>query len=147
MKIQLSKIVVLGALICATLGAGSAFAAPRERGQRGGRGGEMGARIAEKLGLTADQKARIQSITEGAKSQAKAIQGDASLSQEQKRARLQELRSSVKSQIEAVLTPEQRAQIAALKEKAQAGRGQGGGRRQRGGRRGGRGATSAGQTF
>lgn len=142
MKIQLSKIVVLGALTCATLGADSAFAAPRERG---GRGGEMGARIAEKLGLTADQKARIQSITEGAKSQAKAIQGDSSLSQEQKRARLQELRTSVKSQIEAVLTPEQRAQIAAQKEKAQTQRGQGGGR-QRGGRRGQRGAAPSGQT-
>lgn len=137
MKIQLSKIVVLGALTGATLGVDSAFAAPRGR-EGGQRGGEMGARIAEKLGLTADQKARIQSITEGAKSQAKAIQGDASLSPEQKRARLQELRPSVKAQIEAVLTPEQRAQIAALKEKAQAKGGQGGGRRQRG--RGQRGA-------
>jgi periplasmic protein CpxP/Spy len=70
-------------------------------------------RMDQKLGLTADQKAKIGPMLEEQQKQAQAIRNDSSLTPEQKKAKFTELRQSTRSQIEALLTPEQRSKLAA----------------------------------
>ena len=69
----------------------------------GFRGGDM----EKDLNLTADQSKRIGEIRAGFKPQLDALRNDASLSQEQKRARMRELMQQHQEQIKTVLTKEQ----------------------------------------
>ena len=126
-----------------------AFAAPHEgKGGRHGRGGraEFGARFAEKLNLTDAQKAQIKTVRQNFREQNKAFfdssrnvfqqfreakkaNDTAKLESlkpqlEANRAQMQQLREQEKTQILAVLTPEQRTQWEALKAEREARRGQ-----------------------
>jgi Spy/CpxP family protein refolding chaperone len=65
----------------------------------------------QRFNLSDDQKARIQPIVQNEVQQAQAIRNDAALTPEQKKAKFEELRNSTRSQIEPLLTPEQRAQM------------------------------------
>jgi Spy/CpxP family protein refolding chaperone len=60
------------------------------------------------LNLTDDQKAQMQKIREGAKSQIDAIKNDSSLSADQKQAKIRSVHQDSHKQVEAMLTPEQR---------------------------------------
>ena len=60
------------------------------------------------LGLTEDQKSQIRSIREQAKEQGKALREDTSLTPEQKREQVGEIRRNAQEQISGLLTPEQR---------------------------------------
>jgi Spy/CpxP family protein refolding chaperone len=60
------------------------------------------------LNLTDDQKAQMQKIHEGTKSQVEAINSDTSLSADQKQAKIHSVRRDSHKQIEAMLTPDQR---------------------------------------
>ena len=71
--------------------------------------------MTQELNLTEAQQTQIRTIHESARTQFKAVHDNASLTPEQKRARMQELRTSVDSQINAVLTAEQRQKWAAMK--------------------------------
>jgi Spy/CpxP family protein refolding chaperone len=73
------------------------------------------AKIAQELGLTDSQKAQIKPILMDAKAQKKAIEADTKLTQDEKRARLTDLRKQTKGKIDAVLTPEQKAKWEALR--------------------------------
>ena len=77
-------------------------------------GGRM-AKEAQELGLTADQKAQIKSIIQGARAQGKAIQSSTTLTPDAKKAQIKDLRKATRKQIEAVLTPAQRQQLAQMK--------------------------------
>jgi len=72
--------------------------------------------MAKKLGLTADQKANIKSITQDARQQAKAIRTDTTLSKDAKKAKLQELRKDTRAKVMNVLTPEQRQEMKTLRQ-------------------------------
>ena len=63
------------------------------------------------LNLTDDQKAQIKQIHEGMRSKLEAVNSDASLSADQKQAKIQDLRRATHEQVKKVLTPEQRKQF------------------------------------
>ena len=69
--------------------------------------GERGAKFAEALNLTDQQKADLKSIRENERQQAQAIKNDTSLTAEQKKAKFKELRKSSHEQMMAKLSPEQ----------------------------------------
>jgi len=71
---------------------------------------KMGARMAEKLNLSQKQQDQIKPIMENRRTQAKAIWQDNSLTQDQKRAKMQTLHQDTQAQLNAILTPEQQQQ-------------------------------------
>jgi protein CpxP len=74
--------------------------------------------ISSELNLTDDQKQKIQPILQSEFQQAKAVKDDTSLSPDQKKAKMQDIQDSAKSQIGPVLTPDQRTKWAAMKDQA-----------------------------
>ena len=68
---------------------------------------ERGQKFAEALNLTPEQKADLKSLRDNEKQQAEAIKSDSSLSADQKKAKLKELRKSSHQQMMAKLTPDQ----------------------------------------
>lgn len=73
-------------------------------------------KVATELNLTDDQKAKIKPILQDEYNQLTAVHEDASLSQDQKLAKAREIHETAKSQIQAVLTPEQQTKFAEMKE-------------------------------
>ena len=59
------------------------------------------------LNLTDDQKAKVKDILADAKAKGQAVVSDASLNEEQKRAKMKELHQGMMSKLNEVLTPEQ----------------------------------------
>lgn len=119
MKIHSFRSPSLFALTC-VLGVGSlSFAAPRNGAARAERGQRTG-RIATQLNLSDAQKSQLQPILRAAKTQREALQGNTTLTREQKRTQMRDLRNSTQSQIAAILTPAQRQQLAALREQRRA---------------------------
>lgn len=100
--------------------------AAQEKGPKGdGRRGDPAAmqerraqHMAEALGLSADQQAKIKAIHEQERAQIEALRADQSLSREQKMEKRKALRESTVQQVDAVLTPEQRPKAQAMREKA-----------------------------
>ncbi len=78
----------------------------RERGPGGGRGPNLD-QIAQDLGLTADQKAKIEPILKAHAKQMQDIRKDESASREDKMAKGKAVREDERKQIAAILTPEQ----------------------------------------
>jgi Spy/CpxP family protein refolding chaperone len=74
-----------------------------------GVGGGMGPFA--RLNLTSDQKSKIQPLLQAQRQQVEAVRLDSSLTPEQKRAKVREIRQGTKSQIDALLTPEQQQQL------------------------------------
>jgi Spy/CpxP family protein refolding chaperone len=73
-------------------------------------------KMSSDLNLTEDQKQKIQPILQSEFQQAKSVHDDSSLSPDQKQAKMQEIRENAKSQVGPVLTPDQRAKWAAMKD-------------------------------
>ena len=71
--------------------------------------------MAEKLGLSAEQKAGIKNIRQQERDALKALKDDSSLTKDQRKAKAQEIREASRAQSKAVLTPEQQAQAEALR--------------------------------
>lgn len=63
--------------------------------------------MAGNLGLTDEQKTSLETIRRSESEQIRTIRSDASLSNEEKRARIREIQQSTRQQSQAVLTPEQ----------------------------------------
>ena len=70
----------------------------------------------DKLNLSSDQKARLQSIREDFKKQTADLKNNTSLTADQKQARRKELHEQFRAQSEAILTPAQKEQMAKSKE-------------------------------
>lgn len=73
---------------------------PQDQNQRG-------ERFAEALNLTPEQKTDLKSIRDNEKQQAQAIKNDSSLTADQKKAKLKDLRKDSHQQMMAKLTPDQ----------------------------------------
>lgn len=88
---------------------------PRERGP-GGPGGakERLQKMAEHLGLTAEQKEIVGAILKEQMELGRAIREDESLPQEQRREKMQAQGKASREKIRAVLTPEQQAKFDAM---------------------------------
>lgn len=67
--------------------------------------------VFDKLGLTPDQKAKLEVIRKDAQEQKKAVFADKSLTREAKMARLHEIRTNERTRMDEVLTPAQRQQL------------------------------------
>ena len=63
------------------------------------------------LNLTDDQKAKVKDIFTDAKTKHQAVSSDASLSEEQKKAKVKELHSAIMAKLNEVLTPDQQAEL------------------------------------
>ncbi|MGC8782763.1 MAG: Spy/CpxP family protein refolding chaperone [Armatimonadota bacterium] len=92
--------------------------APAQDASKGAKPGTLAPRrlhrwnaLAKWLQLTDEQKAKIKSIASNAREQARKIRTDTTLTPEQKRKQLLELRKSTRQQIGSVLTPEQREKM------------------------------------
>ena len=72
--------------------------------------------LSSELNLTDDQKGQIKSIVQDEVQQLKTVKDDASLSPDQKQAKVAEIRQSHKSQMSSILTPEQQKKLDAIKE-------------------------------
>jgi len=64
------------------------------------------------LGLNADQKSQIKQIRQTEKQQIQAVKADNSLSKDQKKAKIKDIRQNSTSQINGLLTPEQQQKFA-----------------------------------
>jgi Spy/CpxP family protein refolding chaperone len=82
--------------------------APTRKAERGP------ARMFQQLDLTADQRAKVQSILQSERSQVQALRSNTSLTDEQKKQQVRELRKNDHQQLLAVLTPEQQAKLKQL---------------------------------
>lgn len=78
---------------------------------------KMGARLAEKLNLSQAQQDQIKPIMQQQREQAKAIWQDNTLTQDQKREKMQTLRQNTQTQLNAILTPEQQQQWQQMRQK------------------------------
>ena len=80
------------------------------RGKMGGGIGPM-----SRLNLTPDQKSKLDPIFQSSRQQVEAVRNDTSLTQEQKQAKIGEIRQGTKSQVNSILTPEQQQQWQQMK--------------------------------
>jgi Spy/CpxP family protein refolding chaperone len=86
--------------------------------RRGGMQRQRGhmAKLAEKLNLTDAQKQQFQEIGQNMRKQAMAIRQDSSLSDDQKKEKMQSLRKQAHQQMFGVLTPEQKDKLKDMRE-------------------------------
>jgi Spy/CpxP family protein refolding chaperone len=133
LKISVVTIGILSAAGAATFAAemttGSPAAAPVPGAvQRPGRGGPLRRmmirrRLAEKLGLSADQITQIKATRKAAADNLKSIRNDATLAPDQKHARAHDIIANTRTQMRSVLTPEQQAKFDELRVNARKARG------------------------
>ena len=69
------------------------------------------ARIAAKLGLTADQQSKLKDLASSNRQQRQGVLKNASLTNEQKQAQLSQIRQASQAQLAAILTPQQLEQF------------------------------------
>jgi periplasmic protein CpxP/Spy len=93
--------------------------APQAAGKEMGMHGGLQAAV-ESLNLTDDQKAKVKDIFADAKTKRQAVSNDASLSDEQKKAKMKELHSATMAKLNEVLTPEQQTELKSKMESAKA---------------------------
>ena len=85
--------------------------------EMGMHGGGLQAAV-ESLNLTDDQKAKVKDIFADAKTKKQAVSSDASLSEEQKKAKMKELHTATMAKVNEVLTPEQQTELKSKMEAA-----------------------------
>lgn len=99
---------------------------------------KMGDRMADKLGLTDDQKSRMKEINAQERAEMEALRSAGQAEQADRRAKAQAIHEKYRAQRDAILTPEQRAKAESMREKwEQRGerKGKGPGRPEKGGER------------
>jgi periplasmic protein CpxP/Spy len=80
-------------------------------------------KVAQELNITADQKQQLKPILQEEAQKVKALRADTSLSQQQKRQKLQEIRQDLLAKIKPILTPQQLAKWQQLRGEKHAARG------------------------
>jgi Spy/CpxP family protein refolding chaperone len=109
-------------LAAVTLGLAAALAPPAQAApgahpaQADGQRGARMQKLADYLGLSDAQKARMKPLLQSAGQQARAIQGNASLTPQAKQAKMMGLSQSMNQQMMAVLTPAQREKLKAMRQ-------------------------------
>jgi len=109
---KLAKIFTLAAVVAGSLLAGMALQAQSSTNAPAA-GGPPGIRrpnaeqIAKDLGLSDDQKAKVRAALEEQQKKMKDLRADTSLSQEDKRAKVKELRQSFVEKMKEILTADQ----------------------------------------
>ena len=111
--------IVAALAVPVALANSQATPAPQAAGKEMGMHGGLQAAV-ESLNLTDDQKAKVKDIFADAKTKRQAVSSDASLSDEQKKAKMKELHSATMTKLNEVLTPEQQTELKSKIESAQA---------------------------
>lgn len=116
--------IALAAFLCGVLVLSPARAqdaaqpAPQAQAQPGGRADQMQARqlemMTKRLNLTADQQAQVKSIQQDTREQMMALRNDSTLSQDQRQAKMMDVRKSSQDKIRGVLTDEQKPKFDAM---------------------------------
>ena len=75
--------------------------------------------ISGELNLSDDQKQQLKPILQNEFQQLKAVKDDTSLSDDQKRSKVGEIRGNAKSQMSTILTPDQQKKLETMKEQAE----------------------------
>ena len=105
--------LLTGALIALIAMPSVLLAAPRNNAQpNGGRA----QRIVQYLNLTPQQQSQLRPIMRGERQQLQAVKGDPSLTPEQRRERLKEIRQQTKGQVGQILTPDQQERLRQLRQ-------------------------------
>jgi Spy/CpxP family protein refolding chaperone len=91
--------------------------------QGGGPPAQRGRRERPDLGLSQTQRQQIRQIRQEGREHAQAIRNDSSLSPEQRKAQLRQLRKETHKKVEAILTPEQRAKLRQFRKERRGGPG------------------------
>lgn len=118
-------VLAVAALLCISM---LAFCHEAQSGQGGGRGQGRGRgeamspdaqlqHMSETLNLTDDQKTKIKPILEDSSKQIQQLRGDTSLSQEDKRAKMQQIHENTMSQIKPILTSDQQKKLESMHER------------------------------
>ncbi len=115
--VSLGMVAVLAVPVA--LANSQAIPAPQAAGKEMGMHGGLQAAV-ESLNLTDDQKAKVKDIFVDAKTKRQAVSSDASLSDEQKKAKMKELHSATMAKLNEVLTPEQQTELKSKMEGAKA---------------------------
>jgi Spy/CpxP family protein refolding chaperone len=111
-----STLLVLPALRAEDPPAGGPGGGPPE-GRREMRREKMGDRMAQELGLSDDQKAKMKEIDQQEKTELDALRDSATGAKEDRRAQAQAIRKSYMEKRQAIMTPEQREKAKAMREK------------------------------
>lgn len=74
--------------------------------------------MSKQLNLTDDQKAKLKPILQDEGQQMKAVHEDTSLTHEQKKAKMKDIREAHRPQIDQILTPDQQKKWEEMKQKA-----------------------------
>src|SRR5438045_7478510 len=107
MRNRILSMLISGLMLTGMMWA-QAVQAPQARRAKGARGP---ARMFQGLNLSEDQRAKVQTILQGEHSQMQALRSNASLTEEQKKQQLRELRKNDHQQLLAGLTPEQQGKL------------------------------------
>ncbi|GEM_PF-473170 len=125
------RTMLIAALLCGVLSLSPVGrAAERPAGKRPGgeRGAQMMQEMAEKLGLTEQQKEKLKPIRQEQGERMKEVFGDANLSREQKMEKMKAINEEFEPKIKAILTPEQVEKYQKIREEMRSGAGERGGR-------------------
>ncbi|HMK30327.1 MAG TPA: hypothetical protein VK473_11635 [Terriglobales bacterium] len=120
MKLKFALAVLLGALLAlaavaqdSAAQAGTPPADTTKTYPQEGRGFVQ--MLSQKLNLTADQQAKLKPILQQQHQQFMSVREDATLTADQKQAKMKEIREATDTQINGILTPEQQQQFAQMK--------------------------------
>ena len=132
MKKTFLQVAVMACLMFATMAVfAQDQAAPPQGGGQWQRGGppptadQRLQRMTQALNLTEDQQAKIKPILENEMTQMQSLRSDTSLSQDDRMAKMKQIRESSASQINPILTPDQQKQYAEMMSRMGRGRGPG----------------------
>ena len=113
---QKPNILVLAALSLALAAPLSTLPAHAGPGAHGQKAGKRLQKLSSELGLTDAQKAQMKPVLQNSRQQVKAIKDDATLSADDRKAKLKELRKSTRQQTMAILTPDQQAKLKSIRQ-------------------------------
>lgn len=102
----MKKTILIAALVT-VFGATSSFAQNGQGGERGKARMEQMNKMYDDLGLNQDQKDKLKALNDDSRTKMQAIRQDASLSDEQKKAKMDDFRKDQKAKRDAILTPDQ----------------------------------------
>jgi Spy/CpxP family protein refolding chaperone len=117
-KIASLKLILAAVAIAGVAGIGFAQG-PGGPGRPGMGGAGIGPKLAQQLGLTDAQKAQIQNYLKDSRSQLEVLRNDTTLTPDQRRTQVQQIRQTTQDKVKSVLTPDQQTQLAQLRAQAQ----------------------------
>lgn len=92
-----------------------AAASPKHHQMRGDAAEQRLKRLNKKLSLTDDQKEKVRPILQDEQKQMAALDDDTTLTPQQKHKKIREIRMSSRTQLDTILTPEQKAKLPAVR--------------------------------